>query len=245
MQIYQITKIGEYHFDFCEDYAFFERFSDNKLLCAVMDGCTMGKESYFASTLLGKIIKKIIKERDYKAFLGEITKDISLKQEIKEILFEVFASLQNIKNSLLLEKNELLTTLVMFLADTNTKTGIIIAVGDATIAINGKITRFEQDNQPDYLIYHLGENIEEWFLRQKQIIEIENCQDVSISTDGIDSFQKMDLTENLEQLDIPAYLLNDKTFLEKKEMLNIKVKSLENNYLLKATDDLGIIRVVL
>ena len=164
---------------------------------------------------------------------------------MKEILFEVFTSLQNIKNALLLEKNELLTTLVLFLMDTNTKKGIIIVVGDATIAINGKITRFEQDNQPDYLIYHLGENFEEWFLRQKQILEIENCQDVSISTDGIDSFQKIDLTENLEQLDIPAYLLNDKSFLDKKEMLNIKVKSLESNYLLKATDDLGIIRVVL
>ena len=71
MQIYQITKIGEYHFDFCEDYAFSKRFSDNKLLCVVMDGCTMGEESYFASTLFGKIIKKIIKERDYKEFLAK------------------------------------------------------------------------------------------------------------------------------------------------------------------------------
>ena len=37
-----------------------------------MDGCTMAAESYFASTLIGKILRKIAKEIAYKSGFEEI-----------------------------------------------------------------------------------------------------------------------------------------------------------------------------
>lgn len=243
MKTYQILKIGEYHLDFCEDYGTIQKFGEDKLLAAVMDGSTMGNESYFIATLLGKIVKKILKEKNYKEFYGEIEKTINNEDEIKFIIKNIFNELKYLKNYLLLEKDELLSTLVILLIDTKTKEGIVMVFGDAIIGINGKIIRFEQNNQPDYLAYHLGKNFEDWWNEKKQIINVNNCQDISIATDGIDSFEKMD-NDNKEMIDVIDFLLNDMTLLEKKEMLNIKVKKLETQFALKPTDDIAIIRII-
>jgi hypothetical protein len=49
MKIYTTLQIGEHHTNHCEDYLIIEEVGKNKLLCAVMDGCTMGTDSYFAA----------------------------------------------------------------------------------------------------------------------------------------------------------------------------------------------------
>jgi hypothetical protein len=33
-----------------------------------MDGCTMGTDSYFAATLVGKVLRKIATEKNYQSF---------------------------------------------------------------------------------------------------------------------------------------------------------------------------------
>src|SRR5436305_1779442 len=68
MKIYKLLHIGEHHINHCEDYAVVESLGQNKLLCAVMDGCTMGTDSYLVSNLVGKLLRKIAIERRYLAF---------------------------------------------------------------------------------------------------------------------------------------------------------------------------------
>ena len=69
MNIYTTLQIGELHTNHCEDYFITAEIGKNKLLCAVMDGCTMGTDSYFAATLTGKLlrfanwIKRVAKDR--------------------------------------------------------------------------------------------------------------------------------------------------------------------------------------
>ena len=65
MRIYQFTKTGDHHVNHCEDYTITETLGTDKILCAVMDGCTMGTDSYFASTLTGKLLRKIAIERRF------------------------------------------------------------------------------------------------------------------------------------------------------------------------------------
>jgi serine/threonine protein phosphatase PrpC len=243
MTVFQFLKRGAYHAEFCEDFSVVQATGEHRVVCAVMDGCTMGQESHFASTLLAKVLRKVIKERQYQQFYGALPNELSVEEEFQQILSTVFNEMRQLRNQLLLDTAELLTTLVLVLLDTQTREAIILAVGDATIAINGQITRFEQDNRPDYLAYHLGRPFSEWYHQQRQVRRVAACTDLSIATDGIDSFQTV--PHEVDVPDVPAYLLLNRDLLERREMLDIKVKRLENVYSLIPTDDVAIIRVVL
>ncbi|MCG2613851.1 hypothetical protein LZZ85_06145 [Terrimonas sp. NA20] len=65
MQISSCLQIGEYHTDHCEDYVYRGQIRDGLTVCAVMDGCTMGEDSYLISTITGKLLRKIVMEKSY------------------------------------------------------------------------------------------------------------------------------------------------------------------------------------
>lgn len=244
MNVYSVLQIGEYHLNNCEDYLFYEPIGTDKLLCAVMDGCTMGKDSYFIATLIGKLLRKIVKAKNYEEFYHLPFLELSLEEQLKIILKELFESLKNIKNELLLEKNEMLSTLIILIANLKDEQGVILVIGDGVICINGTITEFDQDNKPDYVGYHLSENFEEWYDKQQQKIKFSGINDISLATDGIMSFKSIGQKADLGDIDPVQYMLNDTSKIEHDEMLNMKLKFLEHNIGIKPTDDLAIIRII-
>lgn len=244
MRIYTTLAMGEYHVNHCEDHLLIEEMFGNRLLCAVMDGCTMGEDSHFASALAGKLIRKIVKERSFQAFHDSLPAPSPLDNELKEILRQFFSELKSIKNQLFLETKELLTTLLLLLIDEKTDSGIVLVIGDGLVSLNGKVTVFDQDNKPDYIGYHLSEDFEVWFEKQSQKIIIESIEDISISTDGIETFETVRNIANKENIDPIHYLLNDKMGNDRSEMLNMKMKTMEREFGLKPTDDLAIIRII-
>jgi hypothetical protein len=235
--IYTLLKIGESHDNFCEDFLVNEELMNGRLLLAVMDGCTMGKESSFASMLVGKILRKITKER---FFLQQ--SEPTLITEQKAILKSLFENLSHIKNTLLLDTEEMLTTLVLMLVDTQKLNGEIIVIGDGYVGLNGESFDFEQDNKPDYLGYHLGENFEDWFDNQTQRINFQNLSDISICTDGIWSFSEK--KKNPKEIDPIDYLLFDTSEQSNKGMLANKLRKLSDKFNNKPLDDLAIIRLI-
>jgi serine/threonine protein phosphatase PrpC len=237
INIYTLLHIGESHENFCEDFLITEELINDRLLLAVMDGCTMGKESSFASMLVGKILRKIVKERFF-LNLSEAT----LIEEQKAILKSIFEHLRESKNLLLLDKEEMLTTLILMIVDMKKFDGELIVIGDGCVCIDDKITEFEQDNKPDYLGYHLGENFEEWFSKQTQRIDFQNFTDVSISTDGIWSFS--DKIKNQQEFEPINYLFINKSNQENKGMLANKLRRLTDELNNKPLDDLAIIRLI-
>jgi len=188
MKIYSTLHIGDYHINHCQDYLFTGNIGDDKILCAVMDGCTMAIDSYFASTLVGKLLRKISIEKGYSELYSLETISNDIDSYLKSILKELFKELVIIKNQLLLERNELLTTLIILLIDKKTNRGIVLVVGDGLININGQMTEFDQDNKPDYLGFHLAEDFDTWYDNQKQKIFFDQIEDISIATDGIFMF---------------------------------------------------------
>ena len=62
---FEFTQIGEFHINHNEDFLVTHEIGKDKLMIAVMDGCTMGTESHFASTLIGKLLRQISKEIHY------------------------------------------------------------------------------------------------------------------------------------------------------------------------------------
>ncbi len=239
MNIYTTLQKGEYHLHHCEDYLFLDKINPHTIVCAVMDGCTMGTDSYFISTLTGKILRKIIKAKSYTDFYTPSS--ISPAAQLKDITYQLFNELNFLRNQLQLERNELLTTLLLLVADTRLNQGAILVVGDGVININGAITVFDQENKPDYLGYHLSEHFDTWYEKQ-QCIPVGALKDISLATDGITSF--IALQPSLEAIDPLSFLLIDQDRSETDEMLNMKLKSLEHRYGMKPGDDLAVVRLI-
>lgn len=244
MKTYSAIQIGDYHQNHCEDHLFVGNYGKNIILCALMDGCTTAIESQFASVLVGKILKKICKEKGYKDFIQDNNPSFDLEENLKSIIKDLLSELKGIKNQLLLDTKELLTTLIILLVNKTNKEGIVLAIGDGVIVINGQKTEFEQENTPDYLGYHGNADFDSFYNSQKQKIKFNQLVDVSIATDGILTFEKVLPQKNKEEFDVLHYLTQDDTNHEKSEMLYLKLKHLENEYGLKPTDDFSMIRII-
>lgn len=242
MNVYSTLQIGDYHINHCEDDLLIKKIGSEKIVCAVMDGCSTAMDSHFASTLTGKILRKIIIEMGYKALYDKDKQN--LDEELKEIVKGLFEELKFVKNHLMLDEKELLATLILLIYDITADEGLVLAVGDGVVCINGNITEFDRNNKPDYLAYHLHENFEDWYSAQSQKIFFDGMNDVSIATDGISSFLKIKKTDSDEKINFTEYLMIDHQNSDTEEMLNRKLKQLEHQYGVKPTDDLAIIRMI-
>jgi len=238
MQIHEFIKIGSNHKNFCEDFSLNIELDENQMIFGVFDGCSSGKDSHFATTLIAKIVKNVAVE----IFNKEKDNDFLLK-----IIYETALQLKKTVKALSLGTNEILSTIILLWVDKKENLAEIIAIGDGFISINGKNTTIEQNNTPKYLAYYLNE-IYNYKSFKKVINEISfqaqtaNIQDITISTDGILSFENFDADS--EKTSVIDYLTKDLFLINNKAMLGRKVNILKNKYSLINQDDLGIIRIV-
>ncbi|BDD04919.1 protein phosphatase 2C domain-containing protein [Aureibacter tunicatorum] len=242
MKIYKSLTIGEFHTNHCEDFLIEEPITTSQKIIAVMDGCTMGNESVFASILFGKILRNIAKKLFYEDFMQPSSD--SLELQLKTILRNLINEVKKTKNLLGLETNELLSTLIIGILDTDSFKAEILTIGDGLICVDGKLTEYEQDDKPDYLAYHLSENFEEWYSNQNQRLSINKFDDLSISTDGIFTFKNL-LNKSYQKSheEIIDYLLIDQSGSNNHTFLDQKIQMLKDQWNHVVTDDLAIIRI--
>lgn len=243
MNIFHTLQKGTFHTHNCEDFFVIENISETEKLIAVMDGCSMGKESVFASHLFGKVLRAIAKQHYYKDFVNK-TEGVALTTKLKEVLREMFQYLSSMKRSMYLEPHELLATLILGIVNTNENKAEIVVVGDGLVCVDGSFKEFDQNDKPDYLGYHLHKDFNTWFNEHHQFLSVPEFNDLSVCTDGIFSFknlknrreQKMDST-------IAEFLLVDSPDGLPENFLDRKVRLLEKeNHL--PTDDVAIIRIL-
>lgn len=243
MKIYKTIQRGEFHTNYCEDALVHTKIGENKVLIAVMDGCSMGTESHFVSTLYAKILRKIGKELFYSEFFE--LQENTLQGELHNIMKSLFEEVKDLKNQLSLETMELLSTLIICVYDIKTKQTEMITIGDGLIVHNGTITEYEQGDKPDYFAYHLQEDFETWYQNFDQKLSLENIEDVSIMTDGIYTFKRIGKsTEYEEAQEMITYLAIDQNTTNHEDMLQGKMIVLEKENALKPMDDLAIIRII-
>lgn len=240
---YELIKRGFFHENHCEDYLFSTSLSDKIELLAVMDGCSMGTESYFAATLIGKLLKKISKETSYLLYLRHLSDNVQILT--KHILKQLFNELKQIQQRLFLDKYELLSTLVLTIINVEKGTSHSIVIGDGVIVCNGIVYDFDQNNQPDYLGYHLGKDFENWFETIDQHLFLENVFDISISTDGIYTFMPFNQfgEHSYSENYFIQHLLIDKPLNEQIDVFYHQLTKIEEEKHLKPSDDLAFIRV--
>ncbi len=245
--IYQqkITQIGSFHINHSEDYVISTEIGKSRLLIAAMDGCTMGDESYFASALCGRLLRKISKSEFYREYVHGI--QVPIDVQFKRVLSVLFDELISVKNILQLERNELLTTLLIGIIDVEALQGQVICLGDGVVCIDGQLTEFDQGNQPDYLAYHLTENFETWYATVNQKITFQGFRDISLCTDGILSFVDAETNQQNEVVTehLIHYLLVDQAEISNENGLVKKLHRIKTKWNMINTDDLGIIRITL
>lgn len=242
MRIYKTLNIGEFHTNHCEDFLIEEQIGTNEKLIAVLDGCTMGTESVFASILFGKILRNIAKKKFYEEFVTNNSHE--LRDKLKEVVKMLIDETKILKNQLGLETNELLSTLIIGIIETQKMKAEFLTIGDGLICIDGEIFEYEQDDKPDYLGYHLAEDFDSWFDNQKQKITTSNFKDLSICTDGIFTFKNLEnKSKQKSEREIIEYLLMDNEDDEFENFLDRKIRSLKDKWNHIVTDDLAIIRI--
>jgi hypothetical protein len=243
MKLYSTLTIGEFHTNNCEDFLINEQISDNQRLIAVLDGCSMGIESVFASHLYGKILRKIAKQQFYKEFVT--TNNLILKQKLKLVIKTLITETKQLKNQLDLNTNELLSTIIIGIIDVTECKAEFIAIGDGLICIDGELIEYEHNDKPDYLGYHLQDDFETWFNSQKQLASVSKFNDLSICTDGIFTFKNFkDKSKQKTEKEILDYLLVDVSNMNYNNGLDRKLRILKDNYNHIVTDDLAIIRII-
>ncbi|MEM9832662.1 MAG: protein phosphatase 2C domain-containing protein [Bacteroidota bacterium] len=242
MRTYTVLTIGEFHTNYCEDFLVVEQIGSSEILVAVLDGCTMGKESFFASALFGKILRNTARKKFYEEFIEVCS--TSLKSTLRNTVKALIDETISIKNQLGLETGELLSTLIIGIIDTKKSKAEILIVGDGLICKDGELIEYEQNNKPDYLGYHLSVDFDRWYDSLDQKLTVNSFSDLSICTDGIFTFKNLiDKSRQKPEDEIIEYLLVDDDGAEFDNFLDRKIRALKDKWDHLVTDDLAIIRI--
>jgi len=121
----------------------------------------------------------------------------------------------------------------------------ISVLGDGVVCINGTIHELEQNNQPDYPIYHIQDDaiaLTQYLTRQSFVVE--QAQNVAIATDGLLSFCNSKKPLEDQKDFVKNYLFINDSFVKNKNMLNRKCNILRTQHDLMPADDLAIIRFI-
>ncbi|MEZ4911490.1 MAG: protein phosphatase 2C domain-containing protein [Saprospiraceae bacterium] len=244
MKFYELSHIGEFHTNHNEDFLVSEEAGKSRQLIAVMDGCSSGTDSHFASTLIGKLLRKIAKQESYEEFAKNVTKE--LKDQLEQVSLKLFEELSNINRQLDLRSDEILSTLILGLIDTKSSIAEIVIIGDGLIHVNGKNIEFENDNKPDYIGYHLNMDKHLWYQTRTEKLTLDKIEDLTISTDGIHTFKNFDgkSYDEIDQREIMSKFFEDKSELENANKLKKTLIEIKNQYGLMPSDDLTMIRLV-
>lgn len=241
MQVYTLIRKGDYHPVFCEDYIFQKELAPHYHIAAVMDGCSSGRDSHFASALLGKLVQKTV---DNLAFSPRLDEQPSARELNRWIMEEVFMGLKEMRKQLSLTTLEILSTLLLCVYDRSQKQAFVHVIGDGFVAVDGVVHELDQQNRPRYMAYYLEEAFDDWYAGQNQFFSLDQPQDLSISTDGVESFRSVrpELMKE-ENMDPIKLLLCDTNLAHMPNMLTRKFNILEKRYTCHPGDDLGIVRM--
>ncbi|NJL11637.1 MAG: hypothetical protein HC913_00515 [Microscillaceae bacterium] len=201
---YTLLRKGEGHPIFCEDYVLIQGLEEQWWVGAVMDGCSSGQDSHFASALMGKLLRRAL--RRARLDLERFQTPDDLHYYLLEMLFKDLRQTQHVLN---LDTLELLSTLGLLIYHIPAQKALLHFVGDGVMAVDGEIIEIDQQNQPDYMAYHLDLDFEDWYQETgTQLYRFKAPRDLSIATDGVMTFRSAQ-AETTDAIHPATYLLTD------------------------------------
>lgn len=246
IQIYSLLKKGALHPVYCEDFQIAIQLDDDFSVFAVMDGCTSGTDSHFASALTGKILNKASKLVYHPNVWPQIgMKDIPKPKGAKGLasflLYFLFEEMRRTRNEMILDVDEMLSTVLLLVYDRKQDQAFITAKGDGFVSINGEVHTIDEYNAPRYPAMYLDRPYAEWVEMQQYDFWVQAPRDLSISTDGVESYLLPNLKPD-EQTDSVKLMLSEDLTGEKEDVLERRHKVLKSKSL-RPIDDVSIIRL--
>ena len=236
MFVQAVSRRGLSHSERNEDNLFFQK-SEKGVIGAVFDGCSTGKDAYFASKLLAILVNKIINGQN---LLGNDLPQLELIGE------ELVRELAEVKKQLFLQDDDLLSTIVFFRFDQSNNQLEVKFLGDGCVCTsNGKfhVHNIDQNNQPNYLIYQLNELLDGKSFQKywKNLPAFQSkTEDFTVATDGVFTFKNSDPKNDV--LDPLEFLAKDEKLLQNPAGLSRKMNIL-NKKGFQHLDDVTVIRV--
>jgi hypothetical protein len=243
--LYTLLKKGVLHPVYCEDFQIAVQIEDEFDIYAVMDGCSAGTDSHFASALLGKSLCKAARLVDHRQIWSQLglnnLPDPQDAPRMAEFLLRmIFADMRRMRNEMMLEKLEMLSTLVLMVYDQKRDEAFITVKGDGYVAIDGQIHEIDEGGAPMYMGYFLGKPVEEWLAMQDNAFHVSAPRDISIATDGVEAYLRPDLSPDPET-DSARILLTATDDLSPEMMENHHLEFLRRG--LRPVDDVSVIRL--
>ena len=218
-----VTRRGRAHTQRCEDESLV--FSYNQIAVIIaFDGCSSGKDSYFASGLFAKLFKKIAIQ--HKTYLENLDENSNLRHVTYNLMELFFNELKYSFSYFVLDLSEILSTIVLSVVNIKTKQSYSVIVGDGSIYIDGIIHSINaEENAPYYISYFLSTPFADvWeYNINKYSFKVERV--IAVLSDGIDSFKNY----------------NENRYVTEAEKKDIIARFLESNYLLN--NKIGLARI--
>ena len=133
MNIFTIKGIGRQHPLHTEDHLYSNQIGNRWFVGAVMDGCSSAVESYFPSTLYAKSLAKGSK-------LITSNNESTAKEIGEGLLQIVMNDLRTVQETLNLNLDEILATMILLVVDLEKSEAHAWAAGDGCIVCDGEIT---------------------------------------------------------------------------------------------------------
>jgi len=237
-KFYTLLKRGTSHTEFCEDFVYTTDISNDFFVGAVFDGCSGGDNSHFASSLFGKMLRNICEDLNETGVFCE-NNDLP-----KLILHKLFDSIKSASEILNLDTDDLLTTVLLIVYEYKTNSAKILISGDGFVSINGENTIIDQNNTPDYLAYSINNEFDRFYTEHIKQLQVDDVKDVTISTDGINTFLFSGNPEQKTNIDPINFLIQNNELKNLPIMLYRKHNLLKNKYFVSNSDDLACIRII-
>jgi Protein phosphatase 2C len=228
-----LNKRSASHHNWCEDnYWFLE--TEDYIYGAVLDGCSTGHNSHFASTFVKYALEKGV---------GKVV-------DIDECPFNTLADhlatyvldkMKVISASLDLTDMNLLSTIVFFAYSKEDQELYVKFFGDGVVYVNGEEFVHDEANTPQYLAYQLYASEEDFqvYLNTRKEQWFQDVKDFSICSDGIHSFRNLK-NSALDRMLPVQLLVNSDIFAQQKTGLSKKFNILsERNPGYISNDDLS------
>ncbi|GAB4474744.1 MAG: protein phosphatase 2C domain-containing protein [Thermoflexibacter sp.] len=240
MKVYTGLHRGSSHKNYCEDFLLTIPISKHIFVGMVADGCSAGKHAHFASAFQCKLMRKVICKSTF------IQKHVPIQLLANRLLLSWMQDLKYFKQEMLIPENELLSTFILLIYNSETKQAYISALGDGGVLINQDLYEIDQNNCPDYPIYHIEDSEEEWleYLNEQSFL-IEAPSQVGIATDGIFSFYYTQNIRETPESKFADYLMRDTGLKEYEDMIQQKIYILNTQFATQAYDDIAVIRILL
>lgn len=221
MRTEQLYIRGNMHEQHNEDALVSFEIDDCISISAVMDGCSGGTESHFASALLVKVINKALQLLMNSGSGEPLDLCAYSSAELGEALLGlVYREIGEIKEHLHLETEEILSTLLLAVYHRDRDQLWINVSGDGIFGVNEHVTVIDQHNVPDFMGYHLGRlTFEQWRSVHTKTFEYSKVDRFFLATDGLEKIRppkNVELTRESirDALMRPAHLSLEEHYLE-------------------------------